>query len=308
MTRKRLLYIFPFLLIAVILIAIWWYIDDTRSQTYCISLSLGESEPRMLKNGETVEADEGLIVRNQVPFVPLEEVVVQLGGAYESVTDAAGQTTGAVFSLPWPSAPNKRHTSQIWLGRTDFHCDDEPVPNKWGGYGWGGYMHSQPEERTPFLENGTVYVPLHYLQLSGGSTVLWDSDRRRAIITAAYNEGGISTIPLRRTFFKLNPSLRTGLSRGESQAGNDAEIYYGNGDILLHVGENPSDFFTIFRQVRGVTLLSDRYATQRGLRVGDSAERFYDLYGSPAVQDTIGDQMQVVLKDGCVAQIRFAAH
>ena len=164
----------------------------------------GESEPRMLKNGETVEADEGLIVRNQVPFVPLEEVVVQLGGAYESVTDAAGQTTGAVFSLPWPSAPNKRHTAQIWLGRTDFQRDDEPVPNEWGGYGWGGYMHSQPEERTPFLENGTVYVPLHYLQLSGGSTVLWDSDRRRAIITAAYNEGGISTIPLRRTFFKLN--------------------------------------------------------------------------------------------------------
>ena len=115
MTRKRLQYIFPFLLIAVMLIAIWWYIDDTRSQTYCISLSLGESEPRMLKNGETVEADEELIVRNQVPFVPLEEVVAQLGGAYENVTDTDGQITGAVFSLPWPSAPNKRYTAQIWL-------------------------------------------------------------------------------------------------------------------------------------------------------------------------------------------------
>lgn len=308
MKRKRLQYIFPFLLIAAVIIAIWWYMDDTRSQTYCISLSLGESEPRMLKNGETVEADEGLIVRGQVPFVPLEEVTAQLGGTYENVTDPAGQITGAVFSLPWPSAPNKRYTAQIWLGRTDFQRDDEPVPNEWGGYGWGGYMRSQPEEQTPFLKNGTVYVPLHYLQLSGGSTVLWDSERRRAIITASHNEGGIPEIPLRRTFFKLNPSLRTGLSRGESQTGNETEIYYGNADILLHIDKSPSDFLSLFRQVRGITLLSDRYATQRGLRVGDSVKRFYDLYGSPAVQDTLGDQMQVVIEDGYVMQICFSAH
>ncbi len=308
MTKKRLQYIFAFLLIAVMLIAIWWYMDDTRSQTYCISLSLGESEPLMLKNGEAVETDKGLTVRNQVPFVPLDEIVAQLGGDYKNMTDASGQITGAVFSLPWPSAPNKRYTSQIWLGRPDFQRNDEPFPNEWGGYGWGGYMHSQPEEQTPFWENGTVYVPLHYLQLSGSSTVLWDADRRRAIITAAHNEGGISPIPLRRTFFKVNPSIRAALSKGESSTEKGREIYYGNKDILLYVGENPSDFFTIFRQVRGITLLSDRYATQRGLRVGDSAERFYDLYGSPTVQDTIGDQMQVVLEDGCVAQIRFAAH
>lgn len=178
------------------------------------------------------------------------------------------------------------------------------------GWLWLGRIYAQPTRGAdPISGKRNSLCPTSlFTAIRRGSTVLWDSDRRRAIITAAYNEGGISTIPLRRTFFKLNPSLRTGLSRGESQAGNDAEIYYGNGDILLHVGENPSDFFTIFRQVRGVTLLSDRYATQRGLRVGDSAERFYDLYGSPAVQDTIGDQMQVVLKDGCVAQIRFAAH
>lgn len=138
--------------------------------------------------------------------------------------------------------------------------------------------------------------------------MLWDADRHRAIITAANNEGGTAEIPLRRTFFKINPSVRTGLSRGESRSGNKTEIYYGDEDILLHIGESPSAFFTIFRQVRGITLLSDRYATQRGLRVGDSAERFYDLYGSPAVQDTIGGQMQVVIVGGRVMQIRFSAH
>ncbi len=169
-------------------------------------------------------------------------------------------------------------------------------------------MRSQPEEQTPFLKDETVYVPLHYLQLSGGSTVLWDADRSCAIITAAYNEGGISTIPLRRTFFKINPFVQANFSAGEASTDRGTEIYYRNEDILLDIGENPSNFFTIFRQIRGVTLLSDRYATQRGLRVGDSVERFYDLYGSPAVQDTIDDQMQVVIKDGCVTQILFSAH
>lgn len=308
MIKKRLLCILPFILIAVMMIAIWWYMDDMRSQTYCISLSLGEDEPHMLKNGEPLEGNTGLIVRNQVPFVALNEVVPQLGGTYEDVRDASGNITGAIFSLPWPSAPDKQYTSQIWLGRPNFRRDNEPVSNKWGGYSFGGYMNSQPVEQTPFLENEMVYVPLHYLQLSGGSTVLWDADRRRAIITAADNEGGISAIPLRRTFFKLNPSMRVSLSHGESQTENEVKTYYANADILLHIDKDPSAFFTIFQQVRGITLLSDRYATQRGLRVGDSAERFYDLYGSTSVQDTIGDQMQVIIEDGRVAKICFTAH
>lgn len=58
MIKKRLQYILPYILVAVMIIAIWWYMDHTRRRTYCSSLSLGENEPRMLKNGKQIEDEK----------------------------------------------------------------------------------------------------------------------------------------------------------------------------------------------------------------------------------------------------------
>lgn len=162
----------------------------------------------------------------------------------------------------------------------------------------------------PQLRNGRIFVPVHVIQESGQIEAIWEPDDRRIILTMAENENGIPGFAVGSDFSKLDAAVQERfypVDDAHSALGLDGyyEQTYTDGDIELVLGFGYREWPASRKEIRSVKLVTDRYSTIRGLRVGDSMERYEELYGTTLTVSK--DKMPVEVTDGRITLIRFVA-
>lgn len=181
-------------LILAIGLTIWRinYLERTN-----LSLSLKINRTSALLNGEEVSLQNPVIMHNNEPYIPINEVVNRLGGTADEKT----------FTI-----------------------------------------RNRTIRSAGFEQDHVMYTPISYLHEENSLEAQWDKERNRVILTAAPDE-----IELTRRY------------------------------------------------------LFWRHRTVRGLRVGDSEERYLDLYGTPSSVwgGMIHYLLYVTVEDGVVTSIQM---
>lgn len=143
---------------------------------------------------------------------------------------------------------------------------------------------------------------------SGQIEAIWEPAAQRILLSAIRNEHGVAGIAVGSDFGDLEASVQQRFQpTGEAQPALGLPGYYeqtySDGNIELVLGFGLPNWPETRREIRSIRLLTDRYATLRGLRIGDTVERYETLYGTTL---TVGkDLMPVSFEDGRITSICF---
>lgn len=245
------------------------------------------NHPEILINGEPSCLEQAPFLRNGTAYVPLREVTGLLGGI--------------VKYLPWdrsilviaPKTANKDKVSwgRIWIGSSRIFRYGEERPE----------FASKSTQAGVLLKEGKVYVPIDYFTALGFGEVMNVTNDRLTISNMKEDVISIGEIHLNVDFKQLPEETQARFqATGEAEATRDGsyqQAVYTDGDMDLileqMVGQEAMP-------IRGIVLHNHKYATKRGLRVGDSEERFLDLYAGY----NFGCSFQVKVTAGKVTNIR----
>lgn len=265
-----------------------------------LSLSLQIGSHRMLRNGEPATIPFAPIQCRGIPLVPLAPVIQQFGGTTTPMENGAVQ---ACVALPWQE--NSYQAICIPDAATIQRLDADDNQNEAdiaSALLWF-YPDCDPGDYQAILYNGELFVPPDYFGRMGFATVDWLPDRGVIIISSFETELQLAGYPLRADFNRLPVALRQPLHQTKDipyQYNGYMEQIYQSDDLTLLLATQTG---SAEQSIRAVTLRTNRYATPRGLRVGDSESRFQALYG----RDTLSDHLQVELENGKVKQITLRA-
>lgn len=235
-------------------------------------------------------------VEDRVLYLPAQELIEAMGGYFDF--DAEGETIVMGYK-PWCGFEQMTvlsyqigvDTGTLWhMGQEGEWKMDMWKPHTYvSGH---GELSAYNGDGCPVLRGATVYIPAGYLP--GNSQ--W-APSQNAVVFEWYDrldgaEGWMTDIP----YEALPSGLREGLRRTVFDAPYLPEQWtpeqpspflvnqYENQDIRIETlqwsermaAEEQKDGV---ETVSSIQLLSDRYQTTRGLRVGDSVQRFELLYG-----------------------------
>lgn len=273
-----------------------------------LSISMKISEPSALINGEPAALENAPFLLDHVPYLPLRETVERFGGIIAPMY-IGKRISGALYALPERNDPENWCFSQIWMDNTDYMLNGSMMPHRTDD----NYRRDYGVEQTsllPQLHNGRIFVPVHVIQMSGQVEVIWEPDDQRVILTMARNENGIPGFAVGSDFSGLDTAVKERfypVDDARPALGLDGyyEQTYTDGDIELVLGSGYREWPTSRKEIRSVKLVTDRYSSIRGLRVGDSMERYEDLYGTTLTVSK--DKMPIEVKDGKITSISFVA-
>lgn len=273
-----------------------------------LSISMKISETSALINGETATLENAPFLSDNVPYVPLRETVERFGGII-APTYTGKRVFGAIYALPEKNDPENWVFSQIWMDNTDYMLNGSMESCRQDDYYRRDYGAEQAS-LLPQLRNGRIFVPVHVIQESGQIEAIWEPDDRRIILTMAENENGIPGFAVGSDFSGLDTAVKERfypVDDAHPALGLDGyyEQTYTDGDIELVLGSGYREWPASRKEIRSVKLVTDRYSSIRGLRVGDSMERYEDLYGTTLTVSK--DKMPIEVIDGWITSIRFVA-
>lgn len=273
-----------------------------------LSISMKISETSALMNGEAVALENAPFLLDNVPYVPLRETVERFGGII-APTYMSKIISGALYALPERNDPENWCFSQIWMDNTDYMLNGSMMPHHTDD----NYRRDYGVEQAsllPQIHNGRIFVPVHVMQMSGQIEVIWEPDDQRVILTMARNENGIPGFAVGSDFSGLDTAVKERfypVDDAHPALGLEGyyEQTYTDGDIELVLGSGYREWPASRKEIRSVKLVTDRYSSIRGLRVGDSMERYEDLYGTTLTVSK--DKMPIEVKDGRITSISFVA-
>lgn len=273
-----------------------------------LSISMKISEPSALINGEPAALENTPFLLDDVPYVPLRETVERFGGII-APTYIGNRISGALYALPERNDPEGWCFSQIWMDNTDYMFNGSMQP-RWQDKYYRRDYGAEQASLLPQLRSGRIFVPVHVIQMSGQIEVVWEPDDQRLILTMARNENGIPGFVVGSDFSWLDTAVQERfypVDDAHPALGLEGyyEQTYTDGDIELVLGFGYREWPASRKEIRSVKLVTDRYSSIRGLRVGDSMERYEDLYGTTWTVSK--DKMPIKVKDGRIISISFVA-
>lgn len=273
-----------------------------------LSISMKISEPSALINGEPAALENAPFLLDDIPYVPLRETVERFGGII-APTYMGKRVSGALYALPERNDPESWCFSQIWMDNTDYMFNGSMQP-RWQDKYYRRDYGAEQASLLPQLRSGRIFVPVHVIQMSGQIEVIWEPDDQRLILTMARNENGIPGFAVGSDFSGLDDAIQERfypVDDAHPALGLEGyfEQTYTDGDIELVLGSGYRGWPASRKEIRSVKLVTDRYSSIRGLRVGDSVERYKDLYGTTLTVSK--DKMPIEVIDGRIISIRFVA-
>lgn len=273
-----------------------------------LSISMKIAAPSALVNGDPVTLENAPFLLDNVPYVPLRETVERFGGII-APTCIDGKISGAIYALPERNDPENWCFSQIWMDNTEYMLNGNMLLHRDDRYYRRDYG-AESASLLPQLRGGRIFVPVHVLQMSGQIEAIWEADDQRILLTMASNENGIPGFAVGDDFSGLDTAVQERFSPVEDAhpaLGLDGyyEQTYTDGDIELVLGFGYREWPASRKEIRSVKLVTDRYSSIRGLRVGDSVERYKDLYGTTLTVSK--DKMPIEVIDGRITSICFVA-
>lgn len=246
--------------------AIYRQLDSRRptlSDTTCLTLTAGSRE--VVWNGQTVTLEHpALLHRGQMLF-PAQEVLELLGGTIRLEPE-----TGLirVYYNDWQGC-----TVFQGYGVTFCWLDSREIALR-PAFDTEITVLEHPEA-APALRNGTVYFPSELIQvLFSGWEFRWvEPGRRYFICRNGSYDAAAGGVVAGQPYLTVPEELR-----GELEKIFPCPRIYGNRDITMLCAPSFPGEDEVMRII-WFTVHTDRFCTPRGLRIGDTVEKVYELYG-----------------------------
>lgn len=266
-----------------------------ESHGIVVSMTVGSSD--ILVTGEAHTLKNAPFIQNGIPYVPLREMVELCGG----LVRYNGSDKSVLISLPRDnSEPN---FSQVWIGKQRVlnNASEEALLRDYM------YPSGAKDSFVPRLINGSVYVPVEYFERFGFAEVTYNVQSGLIRIDNFDDGNSLGGFILDSDFLSYDSANRNEFkTTGKTTEIDDGalkEETFTNGNLELCIRTGESRYMKwegTKQEIHMITLVSDKYCTPRGLRVGDSEERFLALYGSAGRY--VG-RMDVEFNDGLVSRI-----
>ena len=276
---------------------------SASTNSYYIFITLIDGHQEALLNGDSISLGVAPFIRGGAFYYPLQPVVEALGGTY-----AEQEGTAEIYL--------SGHEVSFQVGAAIIIIDGTVYksPETMCEFSMERKSVRVGEDISPRLSQGVFYVPngiipkecpdigLNYAREDPemGSIIFLRGDQ---------NESGIDAVKLKDSYLALSKDFRSSLKDAGiigTVAGYDIEKYQ-NDDIEVYVmrnSNNEEDIEDMDGKVCAIQLLSSKYNTPRGLRVGDSPYRACMLYG----RDSLSYTFSYFIEDGAVASISFYTH
>ena len=270
-----------------------------------ISMKAGDSEVFMPDGTHTLK--NAPFVSNNIAYVPLRETVELCGG----IVRYNGADKSVLIALPaLPGISPDSKFSQIWIGssRVLNNASDESPLRPYL------YESGKASDYIPIARNGSVFVPATYFERFGFGGVFYDAQSSVILISNFENGDHLAGFKVDSDFSALDKVTRDRfklIDREEIDSGALIEETFSDGDVELVIRTGEQRYMKhegVKEEVHMVTLISDKYCTPRGLRVGDGEEKVLRLYGLNGNRFTDGyfsnGRIKIQIQDGKV--VRFS--
>lgn len=257
-----------------------WLALHSDKTIYGITMKVGDQKAWV--NGTKVELQGVPFVKDDVFYYPLQDLVELYGDSYELDGDRVTIDAGDMG------------TYTFTVGSTTVTAQDGTV---WDNSHQQRYfLEMQPQYRKesvrkPILLNGVLYAPLSFLlahrdgpqYLKHGSQYV---DSGFVIFNGKENQNGFLGYEILTEFDALPAEKRESLVclgiKGEARDYYHEVEYRGDGYsvFVLRLKPGEIDAEQLNGLISAIIVDDPKYMTKRGLRVGDSAERAWELYGS----------------------------
>lgn len=242
---------------------------------------------RVVKDDTPVWIEHPVLLEDETLLLPIEDVLTLLGGTVRVHQETGTFRIYLLLAQDWWEGIGEELDHQLPMMALDRRGISYGGPE--------GPFVQQPKGSSdlgaslPRQLDGVIYLPSVYLEACFPATTVegrWTQPHSAYRLMFFPNEEwGVGGVPLGQRFSELPVGLarELGQVRGDLLNPVNSYIYnvYGNRDIRLEcvkpfppwTPEPASD-----KQIIGFTLLSPRYATPRGIHLGDSGERVRERY------------------------------
>ncbi|PNT91765.1 hypothetical protein CDQ84_18595 [Clostridium thermosuccinogenes] len=253
--------------------------------SFCISLKPDSKD--ILLNGEPRTIENAPFIQDGIVYVPLRETVELVNG----MVTYFSKDKRIMIALK--NDANHVYITEIWVGDTRIRRDIDYEPP----------VDNERKNKVPIAKDGVVFVPVEYLKYIGFGTNI--NPGERIILTTITNDFKIDDFVLGQDFNLLSDDAKNRFKptgKIDYEDNNYKEEVYSDGDIEISLGiykKPPYDGWQETRKIRKIVLLNDKYQTLRGLKVGDSVEKYMDLYDG----DSLMNHFCVETSDGRISKI-----
>lgn len=266
-------------------------INDKIHSTY---ISAPISEPKILVNGEPTDSESMLFEQDGFYYLPAEDIANYFGDYY---------TFNETDSIATIWCPDIQRAAYYEIGEpryTVWSNNDGDWQHDWYEV---AYINGYPIQGSaaPIMKNGVVYLPAGFFSFS---SVSWVEEQNAIVLAHSQVFDFVSSLTFTpgNLFSAIPDDLKQSFVQtvngkewpGETATPNPV-LYnrYENEDLQIDTtywdpALRPNEPDLGIEYVRSITLLSDKYATARGLRLGDSGTRFELLYGYPITKTEDG--------------------
>lgn len=267
---------------------------------YGITMKPGEE--KALVNGVTTKLRGVPFVENDVFYYPLEDVVELHGDFFQLKEDLVTVDAGdlGTYTFAIDSTNVKAQDGTVWDNSLQQFYFSNTQPT-----------YCKETIRTPILREGVVYVPYGFLlsQWDGPQylkLVSQYADSGFVIFQGKENQNGFLGYEILTEFDALPAEKRESLvclgPKGEVRDNYDEVEYRGEGYsvFVLRLKKGARDSDRLNGLISAIIVDDSKLMTDRGLRVGDSAERAWELYGYDLMR-----QFGYEIEDGKISRFGF---
>lgn len=242
------------------------------TDSVCLSMELDSK--KALLNGEPITLNNAPFLENGIVYVPLREIINLYGGIVEYIQDE--QAVLMAIKRKNSMGYDKGCFSKIWIGKQKVLTNTGEA-----------FIHPKyPQNCVPIIKNNIAFIPADYMQFCLFANRLWNAERNRIIF---YDGSGLKRVDkfvIGSDFNSLDKNIinrfrTTGRIIDQSEDGLFKIEAYSDGDMEVELMTNNVINEKIPpKEIYSIILITDKYKTSRGLRVGDSIEKYWDLYGN----------------------------
>lgn len=242
--------------------------DSNQSDYAGVHFSFCANSSTILFNGEKRDFYNTPFIEAGVFYVPLREVVESCGGIVKYIP----HNRSVVVALPQMGASTQPSFSQLWIDTGEIICDNgvrEVLPSI-ADKGIG-----------VLLKNNTTFVSLDYFFRIHFAAFVTSEDQ--AILYNIPYRAGIGPFNIEQDFNQLSSEIQSEFymtgdaSIDENDPTAQREIWT-NGVVSLTLMSNSRYFPEDTRTIMRIEVTKSSYPTDWGLEVGDSEEKYHNLY------------------------------
>jgi len=268
-----------------------------------ISMKIGSTDAML--NGLPLKLDEAPFLYYDIPFVPLRNVVNLLNGSISYMP----KDKSAAFNLQMMGVSDPGVSYQVWVGKTNFLCNGTGLNNI-----GEGVQTQNSKYYIPIIKSNRMFIPAVLFQREYSFMRASYDPETNVLILDNFNDGtDLGGFIINQDFATVDNKVRDQFkSTGRVNYPDPhlkAEVFT-DGDVELTIRTSSDPLYLKWpdtkEEINTITLVSNKYTTPRGLKVGDSYDKYLALYGKN-LASVYKDMLNIETKNNIVTSISIHA-